>query len=129
MATINQYYPESVTHPGEILLEALEERELGAKEFAVRTGKPEKTISAVLNGESSITPDMAILFEQVLKIPAHFWMEAQRNFDEYQARINYQNTIVEATDWAKDAPYAEMARLGWVEKTRKPEVKVINLFE
>ena len=31
MATINQYYPESVTHPGEILLEALEERELGAK--------------------------------------------------------------------------------------------------
>lgn len=129
MATINQYYPESVTHPGEILLEALEERELGSKEFAVRTGKPEKTITAVLKGESAITSDMAVLFEQVLKIPAHFWMEAQRNFDEYQARINYQNTIAEATDWAKDAPYAEMARLGWVEKTRKPEVKVINLFE
>lgn len=129
MATINKYFPESVTHPREFLLEALEERKLGAKEFAIKTGKPEKTISAVLSGDSSITYDMAILFEQVLQIPAHFWIEAQRNFDEYQARVNYQGTIHDAIDWAKEAPYAEMANLGWVEKTRKPEVKVINLFE
>ena len=38
MATINQYYPESVTHPGEILAEVLEEKGLGSKEFAVKTG-------------------------------------------------------------------------------------------
>lgn len=128
MATINQYYPESVTHPGEILLEALEERELGAKEFAVRTGKPEKTITAVLKEKSAITPDMAILFEQVLKIPAHFWMESQRNFDEYQARINYQNAIEKAQDWAKSFPYAKMANFGWVPKTLRIEEKVIQLF-
>ena len=129
MATINQYYPESVTHPGEILLETLEERDLGAKEFAIRTGKPEKTITAVLKGESAITPDMAILFEQVLKIPAHFWMEAQRNFDEYQARLNYQNAIDEATEWAQSFPYAKMANFNWVPKTVKLREKVIHLFE
>lgn len=128
MATINQYYPESVTHPGEILLEALEERELGAKEFAVRTGKPEKTITAVLKGESAITPDMAVLFERVLKIPTHFWMEAQRNFDEYQARVNYQIAIEEAQDWARTFPYAKMANFGWVPKTLKIKEKVVNLF-
>ncbi len=128
MATINQYYPESVTHPGEILLEALEERELGAKEFAVRTGKPEKTITAVLKGESAITPDMAVLFEQVLKIPAHFWMEAQSNFDEYQARVNFQFAIEEAVDWAKAFPYAKMANFGWVPKTLKITEKVVYLF-
>ena len=128
MATINQYFPESVTHPGEILLEALEERELGAKEFAIRTGKPEKTITAVLKSESSITPDMAILFEQVLKIPSHFWLEAQRNFDEYQARLHYQNAITEAQIWAYTFPYAKMANLGWVPKTSKIKEKVIYLF-
>ena len=128
MTTINQYYPESVTHPGQILLEALEEREIGAKEFAIRTGKPEKTISAVLKGESSITPDMAVLFEQVLKIPAHFWIDAQRNFDEYQARINYQNAIKEAEDWARAFPYAKMAGFGWIPKTTKIKEKVIHLF-
>ena len=129
MATINQYYPESVTHPGEILLESLEERGIGAKEFSVKTGKPEKTITAVLKGDSAITPDMSVLFEQVLKIPAHFWLEAQKNYDEFKARIKYQEAISNGIQWAKEAPYAEMAKLGWVPKTRKPEAKVINLFE
>lgn len=129
MATINKYYPESVTHPGEILLEALEEKEIGAKEFAVRTGKPEKTISAVLNGESAITPDMAVLFEQVIDIPARFWLEAQRNYSEYKARIDYQEAIEKGKFWAKGFPYAQMAQLNWVPKTRKIEEKVVNLFE
>lgn len=128
MATINRYYPESVTHPGEILSETLEELTLGSKELAVRTGKPEKTISAILKGKSAITPDMAVLLEQVLEIPSHFWLEAQKNFDEYNARINYQKVIHEAIGWAVAAPYAAMARFNWVEKTRKAEEKVINLF-
>ncbi len=129
MATLNKYFPESVTHPGEILMEALEENSIGAKEFAVRTGKPEKTITAVLKGESSLTPDMAILFEQVLQIPGRFWLEAQRNYDEYKARIDYQTAIGNAQDWAKDFPYAQMANFGWVPKTKKINEKVLHLFE
>ena len=129
MATINQYYPETVTHPSEFLIEILEENQMSAKEFAVKTVKPEKTISAVLKGKSSITPKMAILFEQVLKVPAHFWIEAQKSYDEYKARAEYQNDIENAKGWAKSFPYAKMASLGWVVKTRKPEEKVVNLFE
>lgn len=129
MAILNQYYPQSVSHPGTTLAETLMERDMGAKEFAIRTGKPEKTISDVLNGKSSITPEMSILFEQVLKIPAHFWSNRQRNYDEYIARVAYQKTIEEGTEWSKSFPYAKMASLGWVEKTLKKEAKVINLYE
>lgn len=128
MATINEYYPESVTHPSDFLIESLEEKQIGAKEFAVKTGKPEKTITALLKGESSITPDMAILFEQVLKIPAHFWIEAQRNYDEYIARVNFQEKIEQCKEWAKNFPYSKMANLGWVKKTKKLEEKVVELF-
>lgn len=128
MSTINKYYPESITHPKEILIEALEENNIGAKEFAVKTGKPEKTITAVLKGDSSITPDMAVLFEQVLKIPVHFWLEIQKNYDEYKARISYQTNIKNAIDWASAFPYAKMANFEWVPKTRIVEEKVINLF-
>ena len=128
MAIINKYYPESVTHPKEILIESLEENNIGAKEFAIKTGKPEKTITAVLKGESSITPDMAVLFEQVLKIPVHFWLEAQKNYDEYKARVSYQSNIESAIEWASSFPYAKMANYGWVSKTRVAKEKVINLF-
>jgi plasmid maintenance system antidote protein VapI/Zn-dependent peptidase ImmA (M78 family) len=129
MSIINQYYPESVTNPSEFLKEALEEHNIGAKEFAVKTGKPEKTVSAVLSGESSITPEMAVLFQQVLKIPAHFWNEAQKNYDEYIARVNYQQNIESAIDWAKTFPYAKMVKLNWVPSAKKNEERVINLFE
>lgn len=129
MATINQYYPQTVSHPGTTLAEILAEKEMGAKEFAVRTGKPEKTISDVLNGRSGITPEMGILFEQVLKIPSHFWINRQRAYDEYLARVEYQKTIEEGVEWSKNFPYAKMASLGWVKPTTRKEEKVINLFE
>lgn len=124
----NQYHPESVSHPGETLREKLEELNMGSKEFAVRTGKPEKTISLVLNGESSITPDMAVLFENVLKIPAHFWIRRQNLYNEGVARIKRKEAILEAQPWAKSFPYAAMANKGWVPKTRKIEEKILNLF-
>ena len=59
---------------------------MSVKEFAVRTSKPEKTIFAVIGGKSSVTSDMAVAFESVTKIPAHFWLNIQRGYDEYVAR-------------------------------------------
>ena len=82
----NQYFPQSIPHPGETLTEKLQEMEMGPKEFALRNGKPEKTINDILNGNSSITPEMAVQFENVTKIPANFWMNHQRGYDEYIAR-------------------------------------------
>ena len=84
MAThINQYKPNSVSHPGSTLAEKLQEMNMGSKEFAVKVNKPEKTISAILNGKGSITPEMAVNFESVLKIPASFWINRQKNYDDY----------------------------------------------
>lgn len=86
MVKQNQYFPQSVPHPSETLLEKLQEMGMGSKEFALRTGKPEKTISAILKGDSSITADMAVQFENVTKIAAHFWLNSQRRYDEYLAQ-------------------------------------------
>lgn len=125
----NQYNPDWIPHPGMSLEEKLEELEMGIKEFAIRTGKPEQTIIKVLKGDSSITPDMAVQFEDVLKIPASLWMRKQRNFDEYLARIKRQEVIEAAYAWARSFPYTEMAKKGWVVATSKVEEKVIALFD
>jgi addiction module HigA family antidote len=110
----NQYIPQVVFHPGETLAEKLEEMGMGPKEFALRTGKPEKTITAILNGDSSITADMAVQFENVTRIPAHFWMNNQRNYDEYQARLRHQKVLQEAVEWAKQFPVADMIKKDWL---------------
>lgn len=129
MASINEYYPEEVLHPSETLKEKLREMGMSNKEFALRTGKPEKTIVAVLKGESSITPEMAIMFENITRIPASFWINKQARYNEYKARIKRSEDIESAKEWVSSFPYAEMAKYGWVEPTRNIEEKCINLFE
>ncbi|MBO7585596.1 MAG: HigA family addiction module antidote protein [Bacteroidales bacterium] len=117
-------------HPGTTLREKLDEMGMSVKEFAVRTSKPEKTINAVLMGDSSLTPDMAVAFEQITMIPAHMWLNLQRNYDEYMARqkresiLNDEDTIA----WARRFPYSIMANLGWVPATRSISEKITNLF-
>ena len=61
-------------------------------EFAEYTGKPERIINAVLTGKGAITADLAVQFENVTRIPAQFWLNGQRNYNEFIARENYKKT-------------------------------------
>ncbi|MBE9602376.1 ImmA/IrrE family metallo-endopeptidase [Pedobacter sp. MC2016-24] len=124
----NQYFPQSRPHPGETLEDKLEEMGMGPKEFALRTGKPEKTITAVLKGESSITSDMAVQFENVTKIPAHFWMSHQRGYDEYISRLKHQEVIDAALTWAKLFPLAAMIKQQWLPFTNNETEKTASLL-
>jgi addiction module HigA family antidote len=128
MAKQNQYFPQSRPHPGETLAEKLEEMEMGPKEFALRTGKPEKTIIAVLKGESSITPDMAVQFENVTKIPANFWMNNQRGYDEYMAREKRKEAIDAAVSWATHFPLADMIKKGWLPPVSTIQEKTMEML-
>lgn len=128
MAMQNQYFPSMVFHPGETLTEKLEEMEMGPKEFALRTDKPEKTIIAVMNGKSSITPEMAVLFESVTKIPAHFWMNHQRSYDEFIVREKRKVTIEEAVPWAKQFPLTDMIDKGWLPSVSSIQERTIELL-
>lgn len=83
MTEQNQYFPESVPFPGETLAEKLNEIRLSPKEFAIIIGKPEKLVINILNGTAAITPDLAVLFESILQIPAHFWLNKQQRYDEF----------------------------------------------
>lgn len=103
----------AVCHPGEILEEKLQELGMSVKEFSIRVSKPEKTIIAVIKGKSSITPDMAVAFEMVTKIPAHMWLKHQRSFDEYISRKKREERVDDGMKWARKFPYEEIKGLGW----------------
>jgi addiction module HigA family antidote len=80
-------------HPGELIretIEALREetgKELTVKEIAEGLTTTRKTLSAIINGKQSITPEMAIkLAASFRNTTAEFWLRAQDNFDLAQAR-------------------------------------------
>jgi addiction module HigA family antidote len=128
MATMNQYFPQTIFHPGTTLEEKLHEMGMSIKEFALRSDKPEKTIIAIIKGASAITQEMAIKFENVTQIPASFWIRHQQRYDELKTREKLKVVITDASEWAKEFPYAEMAKHNWVPSTKAIEEKTINLL-
>jgi len=123
------YQPDYAMHPGETLREKLEELQMTPNEFAIRTSKPIKTISNIMTGKSSITFEMAVQFEKVLNISANFWTKKQANYNAFLAKEKYQQDIIQAQEWAKEFPYAQMAKLGIVKTSRKIAEKTEELLD
>ena len=82
----NQYQPDTVSPPGATLQDALQERSMSQAELASRTGRPKKTVNEIIRGKTAITPDTAVELEQVLGIPARFWLAREQNYREHLAR-------------------------------------------
>lgn len=113
--------------PGETIKELLEDRGMNQKEFAVRMGMSEKHISKLVNGEVQLTMDMARRLEMVLGASAQFWCRLEALYREDIAKVNEENAMDSDIEVARRMPYAEMAKLGWVDDTVKWPERVVNL--
>ncbi|MBI4690266.1 MAG: HigA family addiction module antidote protein [Nitrospirae bacterium] len=72
-------------HPGEVIKELwLEPLGLTLTETAKRLGVTRKTISKIINGHGSITPEMALRLEIVFGASAQSWMNMQTIYDLMQ---------------------------------------------
>ncbi len=112
----NEYYPDYVSPPGETLREILEERGVSQAELAIRTGRPKKTISEIVNGKAAITPETALQLELVLGIPAEFWNAREQHYREYLARLEQTRDLERGARWIVKFPIRVMQRLGWIQE-------------
>ena len=67
------------TAPGETLLECIEALGMSQVDLATRTGLDEQTINLIIRGTAPITHQTALALEQVLRVPAHFWLNMETN--------------------------------------------------
>ena len=113
--------------PGATIREQIENRGMKQKEFALRMDLSEKHISRLLNGQVELTHDVALRLESVLGVPASFWNNIEVIYREKLARVASEIEMEQDIDLVKSFPYAKIAKLGWVKKTRVVEEKVIQL--
>jgi addiction module HigA family antidote len=75
-------------HPGEILKKlVLDPLGLSVTEAAHHLGVSRKTLSKVLNGRGTVTPEMALRLEMTFGKPgAAHWLRLQNAYDLWQAR-------------------------------------------
>jgi len=83
-------------HPGETLKAfCLEPLSLGVTEIANALGVSRKTLSAILNGRSGITPRMAIRLSIAFDTSPESWLNQQAQYDLWQERNKQQELHVE----------------------------------
>jgi addiction module HigA family antidote len=116
----NDYVPDFVSPPGETLEEVLEVRGMSQADLAERTGRPKKTINEIVKGKAAITPETALQFELVLRIPAAFWTSREQQYQDAVARSKEMTSLEGQSSWLKQVPYRAMINLGWLpEETRR----------
>ncbi len=123
----NTYISDLAIHPGELLAETIEEIGMSQAELANRLGRPTQAINEIIKGKKSITPTTAIELEDVLKVPAHIWIGLEAEYQMIKAKQEELKTMQEETQLLERFPYLDLAKFGFVEKTRDPIKKVDEL--
>jgi HTH-type transcriptional regulator / antitoxin HigA len=99
----NEYLPDYLVTPGEVISDYLDSYEMSHADLAVRSGLTTKTVDEILKGNMPITPETALKLEQILGRPAHFWNNLERRFQEDRKRLVEHNHGAKSAS-AKKAP-------------------------
>ncbi len=127
----NEYEPDLVTPPGDTLREILGTRGMSGTELAERIGQSRKNVSDILRGQAPITPETALSLERALGVSASFWLNRERNYREYLARLAEHKELDRSAQWLRNFPVSWMIKREWIERrTDKGEQnrEVLNFF-
>jgi addiction module HigA family antidote len=74
-------------HPGVLLKEELNAREMTQQALADQLDIAKNVLSEIITGKRNITATLAIKLEVALKIDAEFWMKLQASYELDKIRI------------------------------------------
>jgi HTH-type transcriptional regulator/antitoxin HigA len=122
MASISPrpYIPDVAIAPGATIMELLAARGITQAGLAERMRRPSNKINEILHGKRSITVETAMELELVLGLPAYFWLELEQNYQLAHKRLRSEQQLQKEAETLKHFPLREMAKLGWVERSRNP---------
>ena len=84
----NQAVPFEATHVGEVIKDELAARNMKQSELSELTGIQRPILNDIIKGKRSLTPEMALLLESALDIPASFFMNIQMQYQLDRARLS-----------------------------------------
>jgi addiction module HigA family antidote len=87
-------------HPGEFIREVyMEPFAITGRQLAAKLGVSPSTLTRVLNGGSSISPEMALRLSKALDRSPESWLTMQDNYDLWKARRSVDLDAVEKIEF------------------------------
>ena len=77
-------------HPGQYIGELIEDYQMTQKEFAEKLEVSPKTISKLVNGEESISNNLAQKLEKLTNISMKTWLNLQASYDRKVAEVTQE---------------------------------------
>ncbi len=82
----NNLVPFEPTHPGSIIQEELDAREMTQAKLAKQIGVSPSLLNEVIKGKRGVNTELALLLEAALGISAHIWIELQADYNMQVAK-------------------------------------------
>lgn len=82
----NNIEPFEPTHPGELLKDEIECRNISQRRLAAEMGISYTVLNDIVNGKRSVNTKFALLCEAALGIPAHILTGLQADYDMQMAK-------------------------------------------
>lgn len=88
-------------HPGEFIREIyLEPYELSIRNLAESLGVSASTLTRVINGQSGVSPEMALRLAKAIGRSPESWLAMQHNYDLWRARKSLDLSHVTSIEFA-----------------------------
>lgn len=82
----NNLEPFEPTHPGELLKDEIEYRNISQKQLAADMGVSYTVLNDIVRGKRPVNTKFALLCEQALNIPAYMLLRLQADYDMLTTR-------------------------------------------
>ena len=88
-------------HPGEFIREVyLDPLEVSSRTVAAKLKVSPSTLTRLLNGQSSVTPEMALRLSKTLGRSPESWLAMQNCYDLWQIRQHFDVDQIEKLEFA-----------------------------
>ena len=128
-ATRHRYQPDYAIHPGEILEETLKARNMKKRDLAERCGLSVKTVSQIMSGRASVTPETALQLEKVLGVSANIWSNLDTNYRLFKAKLVARKEFSKHEGGLEQLPVAQLTGRGIIQHKKDPVEMIEQLLD
>ncbi len=115
--------------PGDRIQEHIDEIGMSQAELAERVGRSVPKLNELIKGKAPITKETATKLEYVLGIPASFWLNLERYYQDELLEIEQLEFLEQCVEWLKAFPVLAMKKLKLLPNTNEKPVLVESLLK
>ncbi|NLE07385.1 MAG: HigA family addiction module antidote protein [Parcubacteria group bacterium] len=120
----NEKQAARVFHPGDILLDELNDRQLTQAEFSDIIGRPARTVNEIIKGKRGITPETAGVIAAALGTSPDMWLAMQAEYDLYvlsKKSKDKPQEVEQRSELYSLFPIADLVRRSYIKRKTKVE--------